>query len=56
MSKGALRKGADVTRSRGKIVLIQLSNVAQTQQEVDNTGGLALSGVYMRLTAKECQI
>lgn len=56
MSKGVLRKGADVTRSRGKIVLIQGSNVAQTQQEVDNRGGLALSGVYLRLTAKGCQI
>lgn len=56
MSKGALRKGADVTRSRGKIVLIQGRNVAQTQQEVDNTGRLALSGVYMRLAAKGCQI
>lgn len=56
MSKGALRKGADVTRSRGKIVLIQGSDVAQTQQEVDNTGRLALSGVYTRLAAKGCRI
>lgn len=56
MSKGALRKVADVTRSRRKIVLIQGSNVAQTHQEVDNTGRLALSGVYMRLAAKGCQI
>lgn len=53
MSEGALRKGANVTISRGKTVIIQGSNVVQTQQEGDNTGRLALSGVYMRYTCIE---